>query len=153
MNIPILMAYEMYAIASHTRIILPLPEADEPIATPAPHQSNSREYHLKNKSAPIDTKLEAQGWKETNGTKNIFFMSKEEIKNISKDRTVPYAHMVVNYYQPQKAGPRVCITAGGNLINYLFKLANCTVDLTTAKILWNSVSSAHQMQNTPVPML
>jgi hypothetical protein len=27
------------------------------------------------------------------------------------------------------------------------------VDLTTAKILWNSVSSAHQMQNTPVPML
>jgi hypothetical protein len=60
----------------------------------------------------------AQGFNETEGTETIFFMSKDEIKEIPKDRTVTYARILVDY-QPQKADPnRVRITVGGNLIDY-----------------------------------
>ena len=66
-------------------------------------------------------------------------MTHKEIQNIPKDETVTYARMVVNY-PPQKPDPnRVCITAGGNLINYPGELTTRTADLTTSKILWNSV--------------
>ena len=45
-------------------------------------------------------------------------------------------------YRPQKADPnRVRITAGGNLIIYPGELTTRTADLTTAKVLWNSVVS------------
>ena len=45
-------------------------------------------------------------------------MTIDEIKQISKDRTVTYARIVVDY-QPQKDDPnRVRITVGGNLIDY-----------------------------------
>ena len=36
---------------------------------------------------------------------------------------------------------RVCITAGGNLISYPGELTTRTADLTTSKIIWNSVLS------------
>ncbi len=43
---------------------------------------------------------------------------------------------------PQKFDPhRICITAGGNLINYPGELSMCTADLTTSKLMWNSVLS------------
>ena len=43
---------------------------------------------------------------------------------------------------PQKEDPnRVRITAGGNLIQYPGELTTQTADLTTAKLLWNSVLS------------
>ena len=75
----------------------------------------------------------AQGYKETKGTETIFFMSKEEIKQIPRDRTVTYARIVVDY-RPQKDDPnRVRITAGGNLINYPGELTTRTADLTTSK--------------------
>ena len=45
-------------------------------------------------------------------------------------------------YCSQKSDPnRVHITVGGNLIDYPFKLTTCTADLTTSKIMWNSVVS------------
>jgi hypothetical protein len=49
---------------------------------------------------------------------------------------------VVVDHRPQKADPnRIQITAGGNLINYPGDLTTCTANVTTAKLLWNSVLS------------
>jgi len=45
-------------------------------------------------------------------------------------------------YQPQKEDPnRVCITVDGNLIEYPHKLTTRTANLTTSKVMWNSVIS------------
>ena len=50
--------------------------------------------------------------------------------------------MVDYSYRPQKADPnRVCITVGGNLIEYHHELPTRTADLTTSKVTWNSVIS------------
>ena len=54
---------------------------------------------------------------------------------------VTYARVVVDF-RPQKDDPnRVRITAGGNLIKYPGELTTRTADLTTSKLLWNSVIS------------
>ena len=83
----------------------------------------------------------SQGYKTTNGTNTVEFMSHEEIANIPKDRTVTYARIVIDY-RAQKDDPnRVRITVGGNLIDYPFELTTRTADLTTSKIMWNSVIS------------
>eukprot|EP00804_Cyclotella_cryptica_P011724 CCRYP_011330-RA/>CCRYP_011330-RA protein AED:0.54 eAED:0.38 QI:0/0/0/0.5/0/0/2/0/273 len=83
----------------------------------------------------------AQGWGENKGTDTVFFLSQHEIKQIPKDRTVTYAHIVVDY-RPQKDDPnRVRITVGGNFIEYPGELTTLTADLTKAKILWNSTIS------------
>jgi len=75
----------------------------------------------------------------TEGTHSVFFMSHDDIKSIPSDRVVTYARIVVNFC-PQKKDPnRVRITAGGNLIDYPGELTTRSVDLTTSKILWNSV--------------
>ena len=56
----------------------------------------------------------AQGYDKTKGTNTVYFMKKEDIKNIPKDRTVTYARIVVDYH-PQKliqtgyASPREAI--------------------------------------------
>ena len=60
---------------------------------------------------------------------------------IPNDRVVTYSNIVVDYH-PQKEYPnRVRITAGGNLIIYPGELTTRTADITTSKILWNSVLS------------
>jgi len=62
----------------------------------------------------------AQGDKKTGekGSNTIFFMDREQVKNISKDRTITYARICVDY-RPTKEDPnRVQITCGGNLIEY-----------------------------------
>jgi hypothetical protein len=85
----------------------------------------------------------AQGDKhtKTQGTDSIFILPHEKIKQIPSDRVVTYANIVVDY-RPQKSNPnRVRITAGGNLIDYPGELTTRTADLSTAKILWNSVLS------------
>ena len=75
------------------------------------------------------------------GTNTVKFLTHEEIKLIPKDRKVTYARIVVDY-RPQKDDPnRVRITVGGNLIEYPGELTTRTADLTTAKLLWNSVIS------------
>ena len=68
-------------------------------------------------------------------------MKPQDIKNIPKDRTVTYGRIVVNYRSQKKDPNRVRITAGGNLIDYPGELTTRTADLTTSKILWNSVLS------------
>jgi len=73
------------------------------------------------------------------GTNTIFVMTHAEIPNIPKDRTVTSARLVVDF-RPQKDDPhRIRITAGGNLINYPGELSTRTADLTTSKLMWNSV--------------
>jgi hypothetical protein len=45
-------------------------------------------------------------------------------------------------HHPQKEDPnRVCITIGGNLINYPFELTTHTTDMVSSKLLWNSTIS------------
>eukprot|EP00804_Cyclotella_cryptica_P030315 CCRYP_011859-RA/>CCRYP_011859-RA protein AED:0.28 eAED:0.28 QI:0/0/0/1/1/1/2/0/557 len=75
------------------------------------------------------------------GTNTIFFLNHSDIQNIPSDRTITYAHVVVDY-RLQKEDPNcVCITVGGNLIDYPGELTTRTADLVTSKILWNSVIS------------
>eukprot|EP00804_Cyclotella_cryptica_P024678 CCRYP_001679-RA/>CCRYP_001679-RA protein AED:0.42 eAED:0.42 QI:0/-1/0/1/-1/1/1/0/148 len=76
------------------------------------------------------------------GTNTMFVMTHEEIRNIPREQTITYGQVVVDY-QPQKEDPNhVRITAGGNLIkDYPGELTTRTADLTTSKILWNSVLS------------
>ena len=75
------------------------------------------------------------------GTNAMFVMTPSDIPNIPKDRTITYAWVVVNH-RPQKEDPNhIWITAGGNLINYPGKLTTRTANITTAKLLWNSVIS------------
>ncbi len=85
----------------------------------------------------------AQGNNKTGqkGTNSIFVMSHAEIAKIPKNQTVTYAQVVVDF-RPQKADPHcIRITMGGNLINYPGELSTRTADLTTSKLMWNSVLS------------
>jgi hypothetical protein len=71
----------------------------------------------------------------------IFVMTHAEILLIPADRTITYTRVVVDFC-PQKADPhRIHITAGGNLINYPGELTTQTANLTTSKLMWNSVLS------------
>jgi hypothetical protein len=75
------------------------------------------------------------------GTNSIFVVTHDEIRTIPKNQTVTYARVVVDFC-PQKADPHpIRITAGGNLINCPGELLTWTADLTTSKIMWNSVLS------------
>ena len=72
------------------------------------------------------------------GTDTIKFIHKHEVP---KNKTDTYARFCCNV-RPQKAEPnRTRMTVGGNLIHYPGELTTRTADLTTSKILWNSVVS------------
>ncbi len=77
----------------------------------------------------------------TPGMNTIFVLTHDEIRRIPKNKKITYAHLVVDFW-PQKAKPnRMRLTEGGNLIEYAGKLTTRTANLTTAKIIWNSVLS------------
>ncbi len=67
-------------------------------------------------------------------------MTHDEITKILKNQTIMYAQVVVDF-RPQKDPHRIRITAGGNLINYPGELSTRTADLTTSKLMWNSILS------------
>ena len=77
-----------------------------------------------------------QGYKGLVEGKNIiFFMSNDKIRDIPPNKTVTYAHIVVDY-RSQKADPNpVRLTVGGNILNVPGDLSTTTADLTTSKIL------------------
>jgi hypothetical protein len=80
------------------------------------------------------------------GTNTMFVMDPKDIPNIPADRTVTYANVVIDF-RPQKEDPHcICITAGGNLINYPGKLTTRTVDITTSKLHCNSVLSTQKVK-------
>ena len=95
------------------------------------------------KKVPVCVELGrlAQGYQDIPGTNTIKLMTHEEIKNIPSDRTVTYARIVVDYRAHKEDPNRVCITIGGNLINYPGEIMTRTADLTTTKVMWNSVIS------------
>ena len=71
-------------------------------------------------------------------------MNKNAIQNIPKDRTVTYARIVVDY-RPQKVDLyRVILTVGGNLLNVPGDLSTRTAEMTTSKLLFNSVISTDE---------
>jgi hypothetical protein len=52
-----------------------------------------------------------------------------------------YTRVVIDH-RPQKEDPnRVCITVGGNLINYPFERTTRTTNMVSSKLLWNSIIS------------
>ena len=79
---------------------------------------------------------------KTKGKNCIFAMTHDEIKKMyAKGKKPTYTRIVVNF-RPQKEDPnQVRITAGGNLIKYPGEVTTRTADLTTTKIMWNSVIS------------
>ena len=84
----------------------------------------------------------SQGYKGlVEGTNTFFFMNHDEICDIPPDKTVTYAKIVVDY-RPKESDPNcVSLPVGVNLLNFPGELSNTTADLTTSKILWNSVLS------------
>ena len=76
------------------------------------------------------------------GTNSVFVMTHKEI-DIAKaaGHKWTYARIVVDH-RPQKEDPnRIRIAVGGNLITYKGSTSTRTADLTTSKLLWNSVLS------------
>jgi hypothetical protein len=75
------------------------------------------------------------------GTNSIFVMTHNEIKNIPCTQTITYARIVVDFCPQKDDLYCIRITAGGNLITYPEELSTRTADLTTSKLIWNSVLS------------
>ncbi len=85
----------------------------------------------------------AQGDNKTGqqGTNSIFVMTHNKISRIPKGQTITNACVVVDFC-PQKMDPHhIQITAMGNLIKYLGKFSTRTTNLSTSKLMWNSVLS------------
>ena len=74
-------------------------------------------------------------------------MSHDKIAQMRvKGEKSTYARVIV-YFRPHKEDlNRVRITAGGNLIKYAGEITTRTANLTTAKMLWNSVISTDGAQ-------
>ena len=80
----------------------------------------------------------AQGYGTIKGTNTIFFIHPSQIP---KGRKVTYLR-VVSAFRPEKAQPfRIRWTVGGDKVDYPFDVSTKTADLTTAKLLFNSVLS------------
>ena len=72
------------------------------------------------------------------GTNTIFFIPKDKLP---ADITVTYGRILAKI-RPQKAEThRTRLTVGGNLINFFGDVTTPTVDLITAKLIFNSVLS------------
>ena len=82
-----------------------------------------------------------EGYGEEKGTNTVKFLTHDEIRAIPKDRTITYARIVVDYRKQKKDSNRVRITVGGNLLKSDEELTVRTADLTTTKMMWNSVIS------------
>ena len=80
----------------------------------------------------------AQGYGNIKGTNTIYFI---DISKVPKGRKVTYVR-VVSALRPEKANPhRIRWTVGGDKVEYPFDVSTKTADLTTAKLLINSVVS------------
>ncbi len=75
------------------------------------------------------------------GTNSIFVMTHNEIKLIPKTQPVTYACIVVDFRSQKEYPHRICIAAGRNLIHYWGELSTQTADLTTSKLVRNSILS------------
>jgi hypothetical protein len=81
----------------------------------------------------------AQGIQNIKGTNTIFFIPKHDVP---ADRTVTYGSIVVDVKPKKAEQERTRLTVGGNLtIDFPGDVSAKTSDLTTAKLLFNSVIS------------
>ena len=80
----------------------------------------------------------AQGIRDIEGTDTIDFIP---FSDVPQNETVTYGRIVC-MFRPQKSEPNRCrLTVGGNLLVALYDVSTPTADLTTAKLLFNSVIS------------
>jgi hypothetical protein len=151
--------HRAYHVASVTQAALPLTapitNAEPPVPKPFaysvidPTSGIAQEYKELSKD-PATSKLWtrsfanelgrlAQGVGDRlKGTNTCFFIPKSAVPH---GRSVTYGRIVVSL-RPQKAEvERTRLTVGGNLIDYPGDVSTKTADLTTAKILCNSVLS------------
>ena len=100
--------------------------------------ANSSEGPLWERSACIEFGRLAQGWKHVKGTDTIHFIHHNEVP---VDRKATYVRYVTTY-RPQKEEPRrVRMVVGGDKVDYPGVTSTKVADMTTAKILFNSVLS------------
>ena len=81
------------------------------------------------------------------GTNSVFVMTHKEIE-IAKEagHKWTYARIVVDH-RPQKEDPnQIRIVVGGNLITYKGSTLTRIADLTTSKLLWNSMLNTEGAQ-------
>ena len=78
---------------------------------------------------------------EAKVTDSLFVLTHQEIRDILNDRVVTYGRLVVDYLPQQEDPNMVQIITGGNLITYPGDVTIRTSNLTTSKILWNSILS------------
>jgi hypothetical protein len=79
-----------------------------------------------------------QGIRDIPGTDTCFFV---ELKNIPKDRKITYVKIVCYYKPHKKEKERVRLTVGGNRLAYSGDVTTSTADITTFKIIINSILS------------
>jgi hypothetical protein len=63
------------------------------------------------------------------------------LKNIPEDRKITYGKIVCDYKPPKQEKERVCLTVGGDRLDFSGDVATSTADITTFKILINSTLS------------
>ena len=80
----------------------------------------------------------AQGNARVKGTDTIKFIHHHQMP---KDRKTTYASIVVSIRPEKTETHRTRLTVGGNLIDYPGDVSTDTADLTTAKLLFNSIIS------------
>jgi hypothetical protein len=81
----------------------------------------------------------AQGLKDrVTGTDTIMFIRADQVP---KGSTVTYGRFVCDVRPHKDETERTRLTVGGNLINYPYSVSTKTADLTTTKLLFNSVVS------------
>jgi hypothetical protein len=72
------------------------------------------------------------------GTNTIFFINRSQVPT---DRKVTYGRIICTIRPQKKETHRTCLTVGGNLIDYPYNVSTPTADITTAKLIFNSVVS------------
>jgi hypothetical protein len=77
-----------------------------------------------------------QGIRDIPGTDTCFFTT---LKNIPHDRHITYGKIVCDYKPHKKEKELVRLTIGGDRLDYSGDVATSTADITTFKILINSI--------------
>jgi hypothetical protein len=72
------------------------------------------------------------------GYNTIFFIPRQEVP---RGKIITYGRFVVDIRPNKSETHRVCLTVGGNIIQYPGDVSTRSADLTTSKCLWNSTIS------------
>ena len=96
-----------------------------------------------NKSFANEIGRLAQGIRDVIGTNTIFFIP---VTDMPAGRTATYGRLVCDIREEKTEKYRTRLTVGGNLICYPGNTSTNTADLTTAKLLFNSVISTMNAQ-------